>query len=121
MAATDPDMATSATTVASTAAATARHLHQAGGAVFPVEEVECRQTDVSHFLFAQNEALVGAGVQRLRNVAERKSGCRRASHERKTQSSGAKCRQSSGFGQALPLRRLLHPGHVAFSIPEFRL
>jgi hypothetical protein len=64
--------------MASTAAAAARHLREAAGAVFPVEEVECRKTHVGHFLFAKNEALIGCGVQRLRNVGGRKSGC--ASH-----------------------------------------
>jgi hypothetical protein len=95
MATTDADMATamtSAAAVASAAAATARHLCEAGGAVFPVEEVECGKTDVSHFLFAENEALVGAGTRKLPDVGVRKSGCRRASHERKTEASGAKCR-----------------------------
>jgi hypothetical protein len=57
------------------AAAAARHMRQAGGAVFPVEEVECRETDVGHFLFAENEALIGRGVRRLRNVRSRKRGC----------------------------------------------
>jgi hypothetical protein len=66
---------TSTAAVASTAAATARHLDEAGGAVFPVEEVECGKTHVRHFLFAEDEALVGAGVQKLRNVSVRKSRC----------------------------------------------
>jgi hypothetical protein len=49
--------------MASTAAAAARHLREAAGAVFPVEEVECRKTYIGHFLFAKNEALIGCGVQ----------------------------------------------------------
>jgi hypothetical protein len=53
----------SATTMASAAAAAARHLREAAGAVFPVEEVECRKTYIGHFLFAKNEALIGCGVQ----------------------------------------------------------
>jgi len=73
--------------MASTAAAAARHLREAAGAVFLVEDVECRKTHVGHFLFAKNEALIGCGVQRLRKVRSRKSGC--ASHQRKTQSGGA--------------------------------
>jgi hypothetical protein len=60
---------------ASTAAAAARQLREAGGAAFPVEEVECRKTHVGHFFFAKNEALIGCGTQRLRNVGGRKSGC----------------------------------------------
>ena len=106
--------------MASTAAAAARHLREAAGAVFLIEDVECRKTHVSHFLFAKNEALIGCSVQRLRNVGGRKSGCRCASRQRKTQSSGAQCRHTSGFGQALPLRNLLHPGHVASSMQVFR-
>jgi hypothetical protein len=64
--------------------------------------------------------LIGCGVQRLRNVGGRKSGCRCASRQRKTQSGGAQCRHTSGFGQALPLRNLLHLGHVASSMQVFR-
>jgi hypothetical protein len=111
---------TSTTTMASTATAAACHLHEAAGAVFPVEEVECRKTHVGHFLFAKNEALIGCGVQRLRNVRGRKGGCGCASHQRKSQSSSAQCRHTSGFGQTLPLRSLLHPGHVVSSMPVFK-
>jgi hypothetical protein len=57
------------------AAAAMRHLHEAGRTVFPVEQVEGRETDVRHFLFAQDEALgVGRGGQSLRNVGGRKGG-----------------------------------------------
>jgi hypothetical protein len=110
-----------ATTMASTAAAAARHLREAAGAVFPVEEVECGKTHVGHFLFAKDEALIRCGVQSLRDVGGRKSRCRCASRQRKTQSSGAQCWHSSGFGQTLPLRSLLHPGHDVSSMPAFRL
>jgi hypothetical protein len=72
-----------------TAAAAARYLREAGGAVFPVEDVECSKTYVGYFLFAKNEALIGCGVQRLRKVRSRKSGCGCASYQRKTQSGGA--------------------------------
>jgi hypothetical protein len=106
--------------MASTAAAAARHLREAAGAVFLVEDVECRKTNVGHFLFAKNEALIGCGVQRLRNVGGWKSGCGCASRQRKTQSSGAQCRHTSSFGQTLPLRNLLHPGHIASSMQVFR-
>src|SRR5262249_58599373 len=100
-----PATVTSAATTAMTAAAAAaaRHMDEAGGAVFPVEEVECGKTYVSHFLFAKNDALIGCGVRRLRKVGGRKSGCRCASHQRKAQSGGTQCRHSS-FGQTtLPL------------------
>jgi hypothetical protein len=74
-AATATTSTATATTMASTATAAARDLREAGGAVFPVEEVECRKTNVSHFLFAKNEALIGCDIRRLRNVGGRKSGC----------------------------------------------
>jgi hypothetical protein len=67
-------------TVAPAAAAAARHLHVTGGAVLPVEQVECRKTHIRHFLFAKDEALIGRSVQSLRNIDGRKSGGRCASH-----------------------------------------
>jgi hypothetical protein len=70
-----------ATTTASAAAAAARYLREAAGAVFLVKEVERRKTYVHHFLFAENEALIGLGVRRLRNVRSRKRGCRCASNQ----------------------------------------
>jgi hypothetical protein len=112
--------AATATTVTSAAAAAARHLREAGGAVFLVEEMERRKTDVGHFLFAKNEALIGYGAQRLRNIGSRNGGCGCATHQRKTQSRGAQCWHTGGFGQTLPLRSLLRPGHVASSMPVFR-
>jgi len=105
--------------MASTATAAARHLHEPASVVFSVEEVECRKTDVGHFLFAKNEALIGR-VQRLRNVRGRKGGCGCASHQRKPQSSSAQCRHTGGFGQTLPLRSLFHPDHVASSRLVFK-
>jgi hypothetical protein len=105
--------------MASTAAA-ARQLREAAGAVFPVEEVECRKTHIGHFLFAKHEALIGCGVWILRNVGGRKSGCGCASRQRKTQSSRAQCWHTDGFGQTLPLRYLLHSRHVASSMQVFR-
>jgi hypothetical protein len=75
-------------TAAATAAAAARYLREAGGAVFLVEEVECSKTYVGYFLFAKNEPLIGYGVQKLRIVRSRRSRCGCASHQRKTQSGG---------------------------------
>jgi hypothetical protein len=66
--------------MASAAAAAARHLREAAGAVFLVEEVECRKTHVGHFLFAKDEALIRRGGQSFQNVGCRKSGCGRAPH-----------------------------------------
>jgi hypothetical protein len=31
--------------------------------------MECGETDVGHFLFAKNKALIGQGLVRLRNVS----------------------------------------------------
>jgi hypothetical protein len=108
---------TSTTTTSAAAAATAhRYPREAAGPVFLVEDVECSKTHVGYFLFVKNEALIGCGVQRLRKVHSRKSGCGCASHQRKTQSGGAQSRHTSGFGQTLPLRSLLHPGHAASSM-----
>src|SRR6516164_4776316 len=87
--------AATATTVTSTAAAAARHLREAGGAVFLVEEMERRKTDVGHFLFAKNEALIGYGAQRLRDIRSRNGGCGCATHQRKAQSRGAQRRRSA--------------------------
>jgi hypothetical protein len=61
--------------MASAAAAAARHLREAAGAIFPVEEVECRKTHVGHFLFAKNEALIGHGIAGLGAVGRRRRGC----------------------------------------------
>jgi hypothetical protein len=103
----------SATAMASAATAAARKLHHASRAVFPVEEVECRKTDVGHFFFAENEALVGRGIESQRIVSGRKSGCGCASHQRKAQPSGTQCGHGDDFGPTFPLRSLLHPGHIA--------
>jgi hypothetical protein len=88
--------------------------------VFLVEEVECSETHVRYFLFAKHEALIGCGVQRLRNVRSGNSRCGCASRQRKTQSGGTQGRHASGFGQTLPLRNLLHSGHVTSSMQVFR-
>jgi hypothetical protein len=74
---------------ATAATAAARYLREAGDAAFLVEEVECSKTYVGYFLFAKNEALIGCGIQRLRNVRSRNSRCGCASRQRKTQSGGA--------------------------------
>jgi len=87
--ATSAAASAAAAMTATSAAATARYLREAGGAVFPVEEMECSKTYVSYFLFAKNEALIGCGVEGLRNVRRRNSGCGCASYQRKTQSGGA--------------------------------
>jgi hypothetical protein len=53
--------AAAATTMAATAttASAAGQLYGATNVVFPIEEMERGETDVLHFLFAKNEALIG--------------------------------------------------------------
>jgi hypothetical protein len=75
-------------TATSTAAATACYLGEAGDATFLVEEVECSQTDVGYFLFAENEALIGRCVQGLWKVCSRNRRCGCASCQRKAKSGG---------------------------------
>jgi hypothetical protein len=36
--------------------------------VFPIEEVERRESDVGHFLFTENEALIGQGIVKLGDI-----------------------------------------------------
>ena len=66
-AATTEPAATSATATAATSATTASSgfLH-AFANVFLIEDVERSETDVGHFLVAENEALIGRGIVRLR-------------------------------------------------------
>jgi hypothetical protein len=111
--ATTPVASATAMASAATAAAAARQLHHAGRAVFPVEEVECRKTDVGHFFFAEDEALIGRDIEGQRIVSGRKSGCGCASHQRKAQPSGTQCGHGDDLGPTFPLRSLLHPGHTA--------
>jgi hypothetical protein len=72
--------------------------------------MERRQADVGHFLFAKNEALIGRGVVRLRDISSGHRGCGCATGQRKTQSGGTQ-RHRGGFGCALLLRRFLHSWH----------
>ena len=106
--------ATSATTTAAATMATttsAGQLHAAAPSVFLVEEIEGSETDVGHFLFAENEALIGRGVVRLRNIGRRHGGRRCATDQRKTQSGGTQHFHGSGFACAFLCRSLLDPWH----------
>jgi hypothetical protein len=78
---------------------------------FLVEEMERGKTDVGHFLFAKNEALIGQDVLRLQEISSgyRVRGC--APPQRKSQSGCTECRCGDDFGCARVLRSLLHPGH----------
>jgi hypothetical protein len=83
-------MAAAATTVAAAAtmaaatATTAGHLHAATANIFPVEEIERGEADVGHFLFAQNEAMIGQALVGLRDIGSRHRRCGCATDQRKT-------------------------------------
>jgi hypothetical protein len=106
-------VATAAATAAMTAAtaASAGQLHAATTNVFPVEEMEGGQTDVGHFLFAENEALIGRSSIGWLDIGSRQCRRRCATHQRKTQSGGTERRHRGDFGCAFLLRSLLDPWH----------
>jgi hypothetical protein len=108
MAATTTAAATMAATT--TAASAARQLH-AAAKVLSIEEMERGQTDVGHFLFAKNEALIGRGIVRLRDTGSGHCGCGSTTRQRKTQSGGTEHLHGGGFGCAFLLRSLLDPWH----------
>jgi hypothetical protein len=58
------------------------------------------ETDVLHFLFAKNEALIG--IVRLRDISSWHCGSGCATRQRKTQSGGTQCHHR-GFGCAILL------------------
>jgi hypothetical protein len=95
---------------APTTTASAGYLH-ATAKVFPIEEMERGETDVGHFLFAKNEALIGRGIVRLRDTGSGHRGCGCTTQERKTKSGGAYHLHGGGFGSAFLLRSLLDPSH----------
>jgi hypothetical protein len=121
-AAADP-AATAAThsTATATAAATATtatpannndgELHHVAASDFLIGEIERGETDVGHFLFAKNEALIGRDVVRCRKISSgyRVRGC--AAAQRKSQSGCTERRCGDGFGCARVLRSLLHSWH----------
>jgi hypothetical protein len=90
-------------------AATAGELH-AATSVFLIEEIERRKTDVGHFLFAENEALIGRGVVGLRDIGSGHRGCRCATNQRKAQSGGTQCLDGA-FACVLLRRNSLDPWH----------
>jgi hypothetical protein len=78
---------------------------------FLIEEIKRGETDVGHFLFAKNEALIGRDVVRLRDISSGYRGCGCAPRQRKTQSGRTECRYGGDFGCARVLRSLFHPWH----------
>src|SRR5262249_43798187 len=99
-----------AAAVAAAATASAGHLH-ANANVFLIEEMERGETDVGHFLFAKNEALIGRGIVGLRDISSWRRGCGCASHQGKTQSGGTQHLHGGGFGCAFLRRSRLDPWH----------
>jgi hypothetical protein len=73
--------------------------------------MERGETDVGHFLFAKNEALIGRRIVRLRDTGSGHRGCGCTTHQRKTQSGGTQHLHGGGFGCAFLLRSLLDPWH----------
>jgi hypothetical protein len=99
--------------MAATAATTATTAGQLYGAanVFPIEEIERGETDVLHFLFAKNEALIGRGIVRLRDISSGHRGSRCTTEQRKTQSGRTQHRHGGDLGCAFLPRSLLDPSH----------
>ena len=73
--------------------------------------MERGETDVLHFLFAKDEALIGRGIIRLRDISSGHRGSRCATEQRKTQSGRAQHRHGGGLGRAFLPRSLLDPWH----------
>ena len=74
-AATSAAAAPTPTSAAAATTPTPGQLHTAAK-VFPIEQMERGETDVGHFLFAKNEAVIGRGIVRLRTGSgHRGSGC----------------------------------------------
>jgi hypothetical protein len=69
--------------------------------------MERGETDVDHFLFAKNEALIGRGIVGLRDTGSGHRGCGCTTHQRKAQSGGTQHLHGGGFGCAFLLRSLL--------------
>jgi hypothetical protein len=57
------------------ATAAPSRLLEAGGAVLLIEQMERGETDVSHLLFAKNEAMLGPVVVRLGDISGRQRRC----------------------------------------------
>ena len=110
-------MAAAATMATATATASAGKLDAAAADVFPIEQVERGEADVGHFLFAENEAMIGQAIVGCWDVAGRRRRCGCATHQRKTQSGGT---QHSSFARTLLRRSLLDPWHGRILISKER-
>jgi hypothetical protein len=78
--------------------------------IFLVKKIERGETDVGHFLFVKNEALIGRGIVRSRDTGSGHRGCGCTTHQRETQSGGTE-HFHGGFGCAFLLRSLFDPWH----------
>ena len=104
-------MTAAATMTSAAATASAGELDAAAANVFPVEEIERGEADVSHFLFAKNEALIGQAIVGLREISGGHRGCGCVTDQRKTQSGGTQHTDGGGFACAFWRRSLLDPWH----------
>jgi hypothetical protein len=75
--------ASAAMTAPTATTASAGQLHAAAD-VFPIEDIKRGETDVGHFLFAQDEALIGRVSVRLRDIRSGRRRCGCITHQRKT-------------------------------------
>jgi hypothetical protein len=82
--------------------------------------MERGETDVGHFLFAENEALIGQGIVRLGDIGSGHRGCRCAPRQRKTQSGGPHSRQGGGFTCAFRGRSFLDHGRYSKVVVKAR-
>ena len=100
-----------ATATSATANNNDGQLHVVVANAFLIEQMEGGETDVGHFLFSKNEALIGRVIVGLRDMSggQRGRGC--AADQRKTQSGGSQRCQKGRFGRAFLLRSLLDPWH----------
>ena len=83
---------------------------------FLIGEIERGETDVGHFFFAKNEALIGRDVVRLREISSgyRVRGC--AAPQRKSQSGCTECRSRRRLCLCARASKLASP--VAWSHPS---
>jgi hypothetical protein len=106
---------TAASTPAATTATTAADNNNSdlltADGVLAIEQMERGETDVGHFLFAENEALIGQRIVGLGDTGSGHRGCRCAPRQRNTQS-GTHSRQGGGFSPACRRRSFLDHSRI---------
>lgn len=100
---------TAAATMTTTTATAAGDLHDTATGVFFVEQIERGETDVGHFLFAEDEALIGRVMVGLRNVGGGHGTCRCAADQRKAEAGCTQHLHRGGFACAFSCRSWLDP------------